>query len=78
MPPGLQIASIIVWTAVGMTASGWVAMVAIDYPSGSCHGFQDCSARASFLNNAFWLFFAVGALLDGTERLMRWRRRRDQ
>jgi hypothetical protein len=71
----MRIASIVAWTVVGITAIGWLAVVAIVYLSGDCHGMQECYGRGSFLNDAFWLFFAVGVLLDGTEWLMRGRRR---
>jgi hypothetical protein len=74
----MRIVSVVAWTVVGITAIGWLAVVAIDYLSGACHGMQDCSGRALFLNDAFWLFFAVGVLVDGTEWLLRWWRRRDQ
>jgi hypothetical protein len=74
----LQIASVVAWTVVGLTAIGWLAIVGIEYLSGNCHGVQECYGRASLLNNIFWLFFAVGVLVDGTQQLMRRLRRHDQ
>jgi hypothetical protein len=71
----MRIASVLAWTVVGTTAIGWLAIVAIAYLSGHCHGTAECSGRASWLNDAFWLFFAVGVLVDGTQWLMEWRRR---
>jgi hypothetical protein len=78
MPNWLRIASNVTWALVAVTAFGWLGVVAIEYLAGICRGFEQCSGRASGLHNAFWLFFALGILLEGTERLMRWRRGRDQ
>jgi hypothetical protein len=67
-------ASIIVWLVAVLIAFVWMSLIGIDYFTGSCHGFGECSARASSLNNAFGLFFMLGCLLDGTEWLIRRRR----
>jgi hypothetical protein len=72
----MRIASVIAWTVVGVTATGWLAVAVTAYLSGNCHGMQECYGRALFLNDVFWLFFAVGVLIDGTEWVMRWWRRR--
>jgi hypothetical protein len=74
VPRRLHRVSITAWTAVGITATGWLAFAAIESASGSCHGVRECSVRAPLLYVAFWLFFAAGLLLEGTELLIRWRR----
>ncbi len=78
MPQLLRIASIAVWTIATLVALAWLVLVGIDFFSGACHGVQACFAKASLLNNAFWLFFVLGILIDGTERLIRWWGRRRQ
>jgi hypothetical protein len=47
-------------------AFAWVGLVTIDYFAESCHGLQECLAQASFLNDAFFVFFLSGILIDGT------------
>jgi hypothetical protein len=71
--PWLRMASIVVWSIAALLAFVWIGLIGFEYLSGSCHGVQECSATASFLNNAFFLFFALGILIDGTERLIGWR-----
>jgi hypothetical protein len=71
MSQWLRLAGVIVWTCTVLMASAWVGLVSIDYFAESCHGLQECLAQASFLNNAFFLFFFSGILIDGTEWLIR-------
>jgi hypothetical protein len=66
-------ASTVAWSIVALLAFAWIGLIGLDYLSGSCHGVQECSAGASLLNNTFFLFFALGILIDGSQRLIRWR-----
>lgn len=75
MPQVLRIASVAVWTIATLIAMAWLVRIGIAFFSGACRGAQACFAQASWLNDAFWPFFALGVLIDGTERLIRWRRR---
>jgi hypothetical protein len=75
MPQLLRMASIAVWTIAALIATAWLGLVGFEFLSGSCHGVRECFARASSLNSAFSLFFVLGILIDGTERLIQWCRR---
>jgi hypothetical protein len=72
----LLLLRIVVWSMVALLACAWLVLFGFKYLSGSCHGLQDCAAQTLSLNNAFFLFFALGILIDGTELLIRWWRRR--
>lgn len=67
----LKIASLIVWTVAVLIAFAWLGLIGFNYLTGACHGWGQCSAQTSFLNNAFGLFFVLGILIDGTKWLLR-------